>query len=413
MKIYQVGGSIRDELLGLPVKERDWVVVGGSRQLLLEQGYQQVGKDFPVFIHPETGEEYALARTERKVSAGYHGFEFDESGSVSLKEDLRRRDLTINTLARDSEGRILDFFGARRDLQNRVLRHVSPAFAEDPVRVLRLARFAARFHHLGFTIAPETLELVRTMSASGELSSLVPERIWKELYKSLLTLDPSRFIQCLRDGQALKVIFPEIERLFGVPQPEKYHPEIDTGIHVMMAMDRARRISEAPEVVFAAMMHDLGKGLTPASIWPHHRGHEKRGVEPVSKLCKRLRVPNDFRELALLVTEHHTKLYRIAEMRSSTIVKLLLKLDAFRRRQRFNQFLEACQADVQGRLGKENEPFEYGRLWQGCVEAAEEVDIDRITTDKALSGQEIGEAIFRQRCDAVDLYRSHSFPSSF
>lgn len=400
MKIYQVGGSIRDELLGLPVTECDWLVLESSPKSMIAAGYQQVGKDFPVFLHPETKEEYALARTERKTAAGYHGFEFDISPKVTLEEDLLRRDLTINTLVKDSEGNILDHFGAKKDLENRILRHVSPAFTEDPVRVLRVARFAARFHYLGFRVAEETMALIRTMASSGELNHLVPQRVWQELYKALSMKNPSQFILTLREGGALKVIFPEVDRLFGVPQTEKYHPEIDTGRHVMMALERAVIINNDPRVVFATLMHDLGKGLTPENILPRHIGHEGRGKKPVQDICQRLAVPKEFKELALLVTEYHTRIYRVADMRADTIVKLFLKLDAFRRPDRFSLFLQACQADVQGRLGKENEPFIYGTLMTQLLSAANQADI-RLIHEEGLQGKDFAERLNQLRVSKV------------
>ncbi|HEY8540030.1 MAG TPA: multifunctional CCA addition/repair protein, partial [Steroidobacteraceae bacterium] len=338
MEIYLVGGAVRDELLGLPVRERDWVVVGAEPQELLDRGFRPVGKDFPVFLHPETNEEYALARTERKTGPGYRGFETRFSPDVTLEQDLERRDLTINAIAKDPEtGKLIDPFGGERDLRDRVLRHVSPAFVEDPVRVLRVARFAARFAPLGFTVAPETIELMRQIAASGELDALVPERVWLELHKTLQMPAPWRFFEVLRDANALAVIFPEIDALFGVPQPEQWHPEIDSGLHTMMVLEQACRLSPDPIVRFAALVHDLGKGTTPKDEWPRHVAHEHRGVPLIEQLCARLRVPNAFRDLAILVGRHHLVMHKADQLRPGTMLELLEHLDAFRRPERVEQ----------------------------------------------------------------------------
>jgi tRNA nucleotidyltransferase (CCA-adding enzyme) len=357
MQVYLVGGAIRDGLLGLPVGERDWVVVGATREELLRQGYREVGRDFPVFLHPVTHEEYALARLERKIAPGYRGFEFRFGPEVTLEQDLGRRDLTINAIAQDADGTLIDPYGGRADLEARVLRHVSDAFVEDPVRVLRVARFAARFAPLGFTVAPETLQLMRAIVARGEADALVPERVWQETEKALAAPDPARFFGLLRDCAALGVIYPEIDALFGVPQPAEWHPEIDTGIHTLMVLTQAARLSSAPAVRFAALVHDLGKGTTPRELWPRHHGHEERGARLIEDLAARLRVPNEFRELALVVARQHGNVHRAFELRPQTVLELLEKSDAFRRPERFAQALLACEADSRGRTGFEERAY--------------------------------------------------------
>lgn len=358
MKTYLVGGAVRDELLNLPVKEQDWVVVGATPEQMLAQGYQAVGRDFPVFLHPQTHEEYALARTERKTGAGYHGFATWFATDVTLEQDLLRRDLTINAIAKDIEtNTIIDPYGGRTDLANRILRHVSPAFVEDPLRVLRVARFAARFASLGFVVADETITLMREIANTGELSTLTPERVWRETQLALTTDSPHTFIKVLKECDALKHILPEVDALFGVPQPEKWHPEIDTGIHTLMVLQQAARLSPDPVTRFAAMMHDLGKGTTPADLLPRHIGHEARGAALVNALCSRWRVPNEYVDLALLVTTQHGKLHAVFEMRNSTLLEFLEKLDAMRRPDRFKQFLLACEADSRGRTGFEDRDY--------------------------------------------------------
>ncbi|MFI4921405.1 MAG: multifunctional CCA addition/repair protein, partial [Gammaproteobacteria bacterium] len=341
MKTYLVGGAVRDRLLKLPVKERDWVVTGATPAELTALGYTPVGKDFPVFLHPETKEEYALARTERKTGHGYHGFEFMSAPGVTLEADLQRRDLTINAIAGDESGTLFDPYGGEKDLKARLLRHVSPAFSEDPVRVLRVARFAARFASLGFKVAPETLELMRGMSADGEVDHLVPERVWQETLKALACERPSVYFEVLRECGALKRVFPELERLYGVPQPAKWHPEIDTGVHVMMVVDQAARLTPDLTVRFAALTHDLGKGTTPKDILPHHYGHEDRSVKLVEDLCARLKTPREFKELAVIVAKQHGLVHTAEEIRSDTLLKLLEIVDAFRRPERFELFLLA------------------------------------------------------------------------
>lgn len=396
MQIFLVGGAVRDKLLDLPVQERDWVVVGATPDDMLALGYRPVGKDFPVFLHPETHEEYALARTERKTGRGYHGFEFHSAPQVTLQDDLKRRDLTINALAEDAQGKLIDPYGGQRDLAARVLRHVSPAFAEDPVRVLRVARFAARFAPLGFKLAAETLALMRKMAENGEVDALVAERVWQETVKALAADKPSVFFQTLRECGALAKVFPELDRLFGVPQPKEHHPEIDTGVHVMLVLDQAARLSPDPAVRFAALVHDLGKGTTPADKLPHHYGHEERGVELVDALCERLRVPREFRELALLAARFHGKVHRAAELRPETALRLLQDCDAFRRPQRFEQLLLACEADARGRTGLEARPYPQAERLQRARAAAAAVSIP-----DGVSGAEIGRRLNQARLLAV------------
>jgi tRNA nucleotidyltransferase (CCA-adding enzyme) len=358
MKIYLVGGAVRDQLLGLRSGERDWVVVGARPEELIAQGYRPVGKDFPVFLHPETSEEYALARTERKTGPGYRGFEASFSPDVTLEQDLARRDLTINAIAREPDsGALIDPFNGQRDLNERWLRHVSPAFVEDPVRVLRVARFAARFAALGFRIAPETVTLLREIAARGELHALVAERVWQETQRALETPAPQIFFEVLREANALPIVFPEVAALFGVPQPEQWHPEIDTGVHTMMALAQAAKLSADPIVRFAAVIHDLGKGVTPRGEWPRHTGHEERGVALVQALCDRLRIPNTYREVAVLASRHHLHAHRVNELRAATLLDLLEDADAFRRPARFEQFILACEADARGRKGLEDRSY--------------------------------------------------------
>jgi tRNA nucleotidyltransferase (CCA-adding enzyme) len=400
MEIYLVGGAVRDELLGLPVKERDWVVVGVTPAELLAQGYQQVGKHFPVFLHPVTREEYALARTERKTAPGYRGFSVHAAPEVTLQEDLGRRDLTINAMARDVGGHLIDPYQGLRDLQERRLRHVSPAFAEDPVRILRVARLAARYAALSFQVAPETLALMRTMIASGEVDTLVPERVWAETVRALGEPSPARFIEVLRDSGALARIFPEIDRLFGVPQPPLHHPEIDTGRHLLLSLQQAVHLGADPLVGFAVLVHDLGKGTTPVEEWPRHIGHEARGARLVRELCQRLRVPKDYRELGVLAAEYHTLCHRALELRPRTLLKLLQTLDAFRKPLRFEQFLLACEADARGRQGLEERPYPQAERLRTAYQAAAAVEV-RLLLEQGLSGTVLGEAVRRMRLRAV------------
>ncbi len=399
MQVYLVGGAVRDEQLGLPVKERDWCVVGASADELIGQGYKQVGKNFPVFLHPETGEEYALARTERKTAAGYHGFAFNTSPDVTIEEDLSRRDLTINALAKDDDGHLIDPCNGLADIKQRLIRHVSDAFAEDPVRILRAAKFAARFAHLGFRIAPETRDLMRQMVADGEADALVPDRTWKETAAALAGKDPRIFFESLRACGALRVVFPEIDALFGVPQPAKWHPEVDTGVHTMMVLDVAEELSSDVEVRFAALVHDLGKGTTSADDLPSHPGHEQRGCELIRSLSNRLPVPRSCRDLALIVAEYHTHCHRVLELRDSSVVNVLEKTDAFRRPERFSQFLLACEADARGRLGLEHVEYAQADYLRSAYQAAMAVDAASIAQDKKAG--EIEAAIRRARIHAV------------
>jgi tRNA nucleotidyltransferase (CCA-adding enzyme) len=367
LEVYLVGGAVRDRLLALPVQERDYVVVGATAAELLARGFQQVGKDFPVFLHPETKDEYALARTERKTAPGYHGFAVQADPDVRLEQDLERRDLTINALAEDADGEIIDPYGGRADLQRRLLRHVSPAFAEDPVRILRVARFAARLQPLGFRVADETLALMRAMVAAGEVDALVPERVWQELVRALGEACPSRFFEVLRDCGALGRLLPELDRLWGVPQPAKWHPEIDTGVHVMMVLEMAARLSDSAEVRFAALCHDLGKGTTPADVLPSHHGHEERSVTLLDAVCTRLRVPRRFCELARITARYHGKVHKAAELRPRTLLELFEGCDLFRRPERFEQMLLACEADYRGRGGFAQRPYPQGALLRRCA----------------------------------------------
>lgn len=406
MQVYLVGGAVRDEQLGLPVKERDWCVVGASADELIGQGYKQVGKNFPVFLHPETGEEYALARTERKTAAGYHGFAFNTSPDVTIEEDLSRRDLTINALAKDDDGHLIDPCNGLADIKQRLIRHVSDAFAEDPVRILRAAKFAARFAHLGFRIAPETRDLMRQMVADGEADALVPDRTWKETAAALAGKDPRIFFESLRACGALRVVFPEIDALFGVPQPAKWHPEVDTGVHTMMVLDVAEALSSDVEVRFAALVHDLGKGTTSADDLPSHPGHEQRGCELIRSLSNRLPVPRSCRDLALIVAEYHTHCHRALELRDSSVVNVLEKTDAFRRPERFSQFLLACEADARGRLGLEHVEYAQADYLRSAYQAATAVDSASIA--QVEKDGEIEVAIRRARIDAVRQCRKGS-----
>ena len=397
MQIYLVGGAVRDELLGIEVKDRDWVVVGSTPEDMAALGYKAVGKEFPVFIHPDSGEEYALARTERKSGPGYKGFVFNTSDDITLEQDLERRDITINAIARDENGDLIDPFNGRNDLENKVIRHVSDAFVEDPLRVLRVARFAAQFD---FLIAAETLALLTEISATDELEALVPERIWVETEKALQTRTPRRYFEVLRECNALSVLFPEIERLFGVPQPERYHPEIDCGVHTLMVLDQAANLSADPEVRFAALVHDLGKATTPREIWPSHHGHGERGVELIDKLCDRLRIPNRYRELATVVSRYHLNCHRIDELSPKVVVGKLEGLDAFRRPERFDKFLLACEADARGRKGKERQDYPQAGMFRKYREACLSVDTKSLDI-KDLKGAQIAERIRLQRIRAV------------
>jgi len=400
LEVYLVGGAVRDELLGREVKDRDWVVVGATPEAMIERGFKPVGQDFPVFLHPETKEEYALARTERKTRPGYKGFAFEFSPDVTLADDLKRRDLTINAMARSADGELIDYFGGRADLERGVLRHVSPAFAEDPVRLLRTARFRARY---GYSIAPQTQELLVAMVERGEVDALVAERVWQELVRALVEPYPALFIESLRECGALARVFPEIDALFGVPQRRDYHPEIDTGVHVLMALTRARELSDDPVVLFAVLVHDLGKAKTPPEQWPRHHRHELLGIGPVDKLCERYRVPTRYRDFARLVCRHHLNLHRLAELKPATIVKLIESLGGFRDAARIDQFATACQADAQGRKGFEHQPYPQGALFKRCYEAARNIDGGEVATRfPSAKGEEIGQALFQERRQAVE-----------
>lgn len=398
---YLVGGAVRDRRLGLEVKERDFVVVGAQVETMLERGFLLVGKDFPVFLHPRTHEEYALARTERKVAPGYRGFSVHAADDVTLEQDLQRRDLTINALAEDNEGRLIDPYGGQQDLEARWLRHVSPAFREDPVRVLRVARFAARFAHLGFRLAPETLELMREMSASGELDALVPERVWQELASALATRTPSRFFTTLRSAGALAHLFPEIDRLWGVPQEALFHPEIDTGLHAMLVLDAAAAMSDQPEIRFAALTHDLGKGVTPPAQWPDHSGHEARGLPLVEDLCRRWRAPRRFRDLALLATGYHGRVHRLGRPDAVEALELMQETDAFRRPERFRELLLICEADSRGRHGFEQQPYPQRASLEAALTAAKTADRSPLPRDLTDPG-EIQSFIRARRLAAIE-----------
>jgi len=402
MKMYKVGGAVRDALLGLRISDIDWVVVGATPQQLSDLGFRPVGKDFPVFLHPDTGEEYALARTERKTGAGYHGFSFHAAPDVTLEQDLARRDLTINAMAMDQAGNLIDPFHGQADLEAGILRHVSSAFVEDPVRVLRLARLAARFAERGFTVAPDTQRLLMQMVKNGEVSHLRPERVWQETGKALAGTSSRVFFEVLRHCGALAVIFPELDALFGVPQPPRWHPEIDTGLHTLMALEQSERLTVSPEVRFAVLTHDLGKGTTPAASLPRHRGHEDRSVDLIEGLCARLPVPRRFRELAEIVARYHGLTHRAEELKPGTALRLLERTDALRRGDRFEDFLLACEADARGRTGLEDQPYPQGDLLRGALTAARQAQ--PATRDNGLTGSELGEAIRAARLAAVTAY---------
>ncbi len=400
VEVYLVGGAVRDELLGRPIVERDWVVVGATPEEMRDRGFRQVGKDFPVFLHPETGEEYALARIERKTGRGYHEFEFHCDPTVSLEQDLRRRDLTINAMARTSDGRLIDPYHGVQDLQARVLRNVSEAFSEDPVRVLRIARFAARFAELNFSIAAETQNLMKRMVAEGEVDALVPERVWAETVRALGESTPQRFFEVLRKCGALGRVFPEVDRLFGVPQPIRWHPEVDTGVHTLLTLAQCVRLGANRRVRFAALVHDLGKGTTPREEWPSHRGHEQRSYSLVRNLCARLRIPRDFRDLALLVAEHHTRCHRALELRPATVLNILDTAKAFRDRVRLDEFLLACEADARGRTGLEDRPYPQASLLRAACDAAVPISAKPFVA-QGLQGSAISEAVRAARVRAI------------
>ena len=400
MKIYLVGGAVRDNLLNLPIKDRDYMVVGATPAQMLALGYSQVGKDFPVFLHPKTQQEYALARTERKTAAGYGGFSVDAAPNVTLEQDLLRRDLTVNAIAEDQEGNRYDPYNGISDINNRILRHVSDAFIEDPLRVLRVARFAARFNNLGFSIAADTMTLMSEISQSGELEALTPERVYVELNKALATTAPQVFFSVLKQCGALAILFPEIDALFGVPQPAQWHPEIDTGIHTLMVLEQAAKLSDDNAVRFAALVHDLGKALSPKETLPKHHGHGQKGLPLIKGLCKRFRVPNDYRDLALLVSDQHQNIHKAKELRADTIVKLFDKADFWRKPQRLEQLLLCCEADAKGRTGFELNSYSQAAYLRQCFTAAANVAVKNII-DAGFKGADIRQQLTSQRIEAV------------
>ena len=408
MQIYMVGGAVRDALLGLPVQDRDWVVVGATPEALAAQGYVPVGKDFPVFLHPASREEYALARTERKTAQGYRGFAVHAAPDVTLEEDLARRDLTINAIAQGDDGVLTDPYGGQRDIAARVLRHVTEAFAEDPVRILRVARFAARFPD--FSIAPDTMALMQRMVTDGEVDALVPERVWQELARGLMAQQPSRMFEVLRECGALHKLLPEVARLWGVPQRAEYHPEVDTGVHLMMVLDMAAQLQAPIEVRFACLGHDLGKGTTPQAEWPRHIGHEERSARLLKALCLRLRVPNDCSELAEVVAREHGNIHRSGEFGAAALVRLLERCDAFRKPERFADILLACECDARGRLGLNEQPYPQRQRLLGALTAAQSVNTAEVAAAaeaQGLSGAAIGQAVQAARTEALNAWLSN------
>ena len=410
MQIYKVGGAVRDRLLGRPVTEVDWVVVGSSAEEMQAQGFRPVGADFPVFLHPRTGEEYALARTERKSGRGYGGFTFYASPEVTLEEDLIRRDLTINAMAEDEQGRLIDPYHGQRDLEQKWLRHVSPAFAEDPLRVLRVARFAARYAPLGFRIAPETQALMRTLSESGELQALTPERSWKEISRALMEPRPDVFVRVLRDCGALRELLPEVDALFGVPQPAAHHPEIDTGEHVLAVLRQCAGHDQPLSVRWACLLHDLGKGTTPAGEWPQHVAHEQRGLKLIRAVNARCKAPRECQELALLVGEYHSHAHRALELRPSTLLDLLQHFDIYRRPQRFEEFIQACEMDARGRQGQERRNYPQADYLRGAAAAPRAVAVQPLL-EQGLAGAALGEALKRERLRALEAYKASREPA--
>lgn len=402
MQRYLVGGAVRDQLLNIDVYDQDWVVVGATPDELMALGYTPVGKDFPVFLHPRTKQEHALARTERKTSSGYTGFDCYFAPDVTLEQDLERRDLTINAMAQDQHGNIIDPFNGQTDLQDRLLRHVSAAFIEDPLRVLRVARFAAKLHHLSFTVAPETLKLMREISHSGELEHLTPERVWQEWHKSLSTRNPQIFLDVLKQCDALKVVLPEIDALFGVPQPEKWHPEVDTGVHTLLVAKQAALLSDSLPVRFASQVHDLGKGITPESEWPSHKLHCHTGLKLIKKLCERIRVPNEFKDLALMVCEQHSNIHRAAELRPETKLKVLNKFDVWRKPERLEDILLCCMADSRGRTGYEEIEYPQKALFEQAYRAALSVNVQDIIKD-GYKGADIRTEMEKRRVEAIKI----------
>lgn len=400
MQRYLVGGAVRDQLLNIEVYDKDWVVVGATPDELIKQGYVAVGKDFPVFLHPETKQEHALARTERKVGAGYTGFECYFAPDVTLEEDLQRRDLTINAIAQHPDGTFIDPYNGQQDLEHRILRHVSEAFVEDPLRVLRVARFAAKFSHLGFRVADETMALMRSIAESGELAHLTAERVWQEWHKSLATPDPQVFIEVLRACGALAIVLPELDQLFGVPQPETWHPEVDTGVHTLLVAKQAALLSDSLTVRFAAQVHDLGKGITPQSEWPSHKMHCHTGLKLIKALCERVRVPNEYRDLALMVCEQHSNIHRAAELRPETKLKILNKFDVWRKPERLNDILLCCMADSRGRTGHEDIEYPQKAIFERAYQAALSVEVQTIIQE-GFKGAAIREEMEKRRIDAI------------
>ena len=409
MKLYRVGGCVRDRLLGLPVNDIDWVVTGATAEQMLAAGYKSIGKDFPVFLHPENKQEYALARSERKIGPGYRGFEISADPATTIEQDLMRRDLTINAIAEDDQGNIVDPYDGRHDIDARKLRHVSAAFVEDPVRVLRVARFAARFHRLGFTLVPETRDLIRQMGASGELAALVAERVWSELSRALDEDDPAVFFDTLRDCEVLALLFPEIDALYGVPQSAKYHPEIDTGVHVMMALQESAALGHDTETRFAVLMHDLGKATTPAAVLPAHHGHEARGKKLVKAFCKRWRVPRTYTELALITTEFHTLVHRAFELKPSTLLKLFMRADSLRKPERFQKMLDACLADIRGRKGYADAAYPQADFLARLAVELRQLDLTEIQ-QQGLTGKAMGRAIQAARLDLIKREKALALP---
>ena len=404
MQVYLVGGAVRDHLLGHPYHEKDYVVVGATPEQLLAQGFQPVGKDFPVFLHPETKDEYALARTERKSGHGYHGFEFHTDPSVTLEEDLIRRDLTINAMAMDSDGNVYDPYGGQQDLCNKVLRHVSNAFVEDPLRVLRIARFAARYHALGFVVAPETLLLMQELAESGELDALTPERVWKETSRALMEAHADVYFETLRACGALKVLFPELDALFGIPQRPEYHPEIDSGVHTMMSLQQACRANYSLDVRFAVLLHDLGKALTPADELPRHIMHEERGIRPVTEVCERLRVPTNTKQLALAVCKEHLKCHQALSLKPGTLWRLLQRLDVLRRPERVEAFVQACECDSRGRLGLEDRDYPQASYILEAIQVVRSIKAQDLPAD--VQGPDIGEMLIERRIKAIEQLKA-------
>lgn len=403
MNIFLVGGAVRDQLLGLEVKDKDWVVVGADMQTLIHQGYHQIGSDFPVFLHPKTHEEYALARTERKSGQGYTGFICDFSPEVTLEEDLKRRDLTINAIAQTEDGRLIDPYHGQADLQQRILRHVSQAFTEDPLRVLRVARFAARFHHLGFKIADETQDLMKNMVKQGELNALTPERVWLEWEKSLHDNRPDIFLSTLRDCGALQIILPEIDALFGVPQPVQWHPEIDTGVHTLMVAHQAALLTKDPVIRFAAQLHDLGKACTPKAEWPRHKHHEQTGITPIKALCTRLNLPSIYRDAACMICAEHTHIHQISQLDAKTFIQIFDRNDCWRKPERIMQLALACRADHQGRTGYAKQAYPQAEILIQTFDIAQKVDVKAIVA-QGFQGEKIRAELSRQRIEAVKNY---------